>query len=159
MIRPKITVKKDDSTNYKALMSRLKGLKKCYVTIGFHDDAGEYDDGTSVVEVALWNEFGTDKTPSRSFIRSTIDENMSKINKWREEALENIIYKGWSAQKALEMIGFRIQVLIQNKIKSNVQPANAPSTQAHKAREGVPQRTLIETELMLRSVTYKVVMA
>jgi len=157
MIRSKITVRKDDSSKFKFLRAQLKHLKKAYVTIGFHSDAGQYADGTDVVQVALWNEFGTEKTPSRSFIRSTIDENADKINKWREEALENIIYKGWSVEKALAMIGFRLQTLIQNKIKSNVQPANAPSTQQHKAREGVPNRTLIETELMLRSVTYKVV--
>lgn len=156
MIKPKISFQWKNTELMTHLLKQLPQIKKMYVTIGFHDGAGSYDDGTSVVEVALWNEFGTRDIPSRSFIRSTIEENIDKINALREEALVRIIQDKWPAQKALEMIGFRIQVLIQNKIKSNVPPKAAASTVEHKKREGVPNRTLIETGLMLRSVTYKV---
>lgn len=138
------------------LLKQLPHLRKMYVTIGFHEDAGSYDDGTSVVEVALWNEFGTKTSPVRSFIRSTLEEKVDDINNWREEALKKIIEEGWTAEKALSMIGLRVSILIQNKIKSNVPPPNAPSTVDHKKSEGTANRTLIETGLMLRSVTYRV---
>lgn len=138
----------------------LKELKKAngsYVTVGIHEGAGSYSDGEDVVNVALWNEFGTDTIPERSFFRSAIDGNEDKINAWREEALVNIIENGWTSEKALEMIGFRIQVLVQNKIQSDVPPPNAKSTTDEKVRKGVAPRTLLDTRLMLRSVTYKVV--
>lgn len=157
MIKAKVVVQEKNSDLMRRLLREMPKLKKAHVTVGFHDDAGEYDGGEpSVVEVALWNEFGTKNVPARSFIRSTIEESIDKINHWREEALVSIIENGVPVEKALEAIGMRIQVLIQNKIKSNVPPPNAESTREAKRREGVPDRTLINTGLMLRSVTYRV---
>lgn len=157
MIRPRIRFEEKNDEVMKRLLREMPKLRGSYVSIGFHEGAGEYDDGTSVVEVALWNEFGTKDTPQRSFIRSTLEEHSDQINRWREEAMVAIVEKGVSTEKALESLGFKLQVLIQNKIKSNVPPPNAESTREHKKREGVPQRTLIETGLMLRSVSYRVV--
>lgn len=127
-----------------------------YVTIGVHEGAGSYDNGVSVVEVALWNEFGTETTPSRSFIRSTMDDKEQVINQWRDEMIANILFKQWTVEKALEAMGFRIQLLIQNKIKSNVPPALADSTMRAKIKKGRPAVTLIDSGLLLRSITYKV---
>ncbi len=160
-------VKVDNSKKIKAALKQVSGS---YVTIGIHKDAGEYDDGTDVATVALANEFGVPSKgiPQRSFFRTALEENEGKINAWREEALGNIIEKGWSVQKGLEMLGFRIQILIQNKIKSNVPPPNKASTLKEKQRQGVASKhgqkagfegrtgTLIESGLMLRSVGYKV---
>jgi hypothetical protein len=156
MIRPRVKVEVRNSKVMDRLLKELPALKKAYVTVGFHEDAGEYEDGTSVVEVALWNEFGTKTSPSRPFIRAAVDENIEKINKWREEALVDIIEKEMPVAKALESIGFKVQALIQDKIKSNVPPPNAESVRRQKQREGVPQSTLINTGLMLRSVSYRV---
>jgi hypothetical protein len=159
MIKPRVTVQVKNSALMDRLLKELPKLKKAYVTVGFHDDAGQYDDGTQVIEVALWNEFGTRSMPQRSFIRSAIEENVDKINQWREDALVNIIENGWDVKKALDGLGFNIQVLIQNKIKSNVPPPNAPSTVAAKRREGSSNwgHTLMDTELMIQSLTYRTV--
>lgn len=128
-----------------------------YVAIGVHEDAGTYGDGgPDVVEVALWNEFGTTNMPERSFIRSAIDDGMEQINQWREEFLTKMLTDGWTERKALEAMGFRIQTLIQNKIKSNVPPPLAESTVQAKMKDGVAPKTLIDTGLLLRSITYKV---
>lgn len=155
MIKPRVstTTKDDKVAAIKKMMAKQKGA---YVSIGFHEDAGTYPDGQSVVEVALWNEFGTETSPARSFIRSVMDENEQKLNLWREEMIDNVVAKGWTVEKALEAIGFRIQVLIQNKIKSNVPPPLADSTAKAKSAKGRPAVTLIDTALMLRSVTFKV---
>jgi hypothetical protein len=150
---------------FAALAGRLRGFERAYVSIGVHEGAGHYENGPEVAEVALWNEYGTAPranhpgTPERSFIRSTIDENDALINSWREEAITKILTGEWGPKKALEAIGFRVQVLIQNKIRSNVPPPNAPSTVEQKRRDGVPPNTLINSGLLLRSVTYRVVNA
>lgn len=159
MIIAKVQIKDSGKFWFKKLAKQLEGFDHAYVTIGVHEDAGQYPDGTMVAEVALWNEFGTRFIPERSFIRSAIDENQGLINAWREEAISKIIAGKWTVEKALDALGFRIQVLVQNKIRSNVPPPNAPATVAHKTKEGVPQRTLMETELLLRSIKYKVVLA
>jgi hypothetical protein len=151
------TTKNDKSEEF---FKKLKQIKTGYVTIGVHEDAGSYGDGTEVVKVALWNEFGTPDAdypiPERSFFRTAIDQNIDKINNWRDEMIDNIFEKGWSVEKALNAMGLRIQILVQNKIKSNVPPINAESTSASKKSRGVGQKTLMDSKLMLRSVTYKV---
>lgn len=150
------------------VMKKIKQLAKSYVTIGIHESAGSYPGGASVVEVGMWNEFGTETAPERSWMRATIDENLGLLNQWREEMFTNIVEKGWTVQKALEAIGMRIQILLQNKIKSNVPPPYgtgkgkadaveiAKRQAAKEARVG-HHETLRETELLLRSITYQVV--
>lgn len=169
MIYSKISTTEKGGEKFKRVLHELEKYKEAYVTIGLHEGAGDYPDGTSVVEVGLWNEFGTRTIPERSWLRSAIDDNASKINAWREEAIENILEKGWSVEKALEMVGLRIQILIQNKIKSNIPPeygagrhgnsqASIDRAQNAKRALGQPPVTLIASNLMLRSVTTKVVL-
>lgn len=156
---------------YKQIVSEFKKAKNSYVTVGVHEGAGKYEDGTDVGLVALYNEFGTShkgfKIPPRPFMAMAIDGGMSKINAWKEEAVGKIADGTFTAKKALEMIGFRTQVLVQNQIKANTPPPNAPSTVARKQNSGrLPKKlkkefsnrtsTLIDTGLMLRSVQFKV---
>lgn len=140
----------------KMLVKKIKDAEDAYVTVGVHEDAGSYKDGQSVVMVALWNEFGTNKTPERSFLRSTINGNVGLINKWREEVIGNILNKDWTVEKALTALGFRVQILIQNAIKSDIGPPNAAYTVERKRLAGIAPRTLIETGLLLRSIGFKV---
>jgi|SRR6185503_4048865 len=137
------------------------------VTIGVHSGAGDYE-GTnvSVSRVALWNEFGTPNarypTPERSFLRSTLKDNRDKIAAWREEAIRNILEKDWTAEKALSMVGLRIQFLVQNRIRSNIPPPNAPGTlngmfgKPGKIELGQGTNTLIATGKLLRSISFQV---
>lgn len=155
MISAKVTVNTTDTL--KKVKKTLERIKGSYVTVGVHEDAGEYEDGTSVAEVALWNEFGTERIPERSFIRSTLHENMSRINGWRQDLLSDVIEDKITLEHALDVLGFRMRELVRAKINSNIPPPNAPSTVAHKRLEGVPPRTLVETGLLARSVEYKVV--
>lgn len=169
--RAKTVVKGQEKMD--ALRKVLSQYKEAYVTVGIHSDAGKYTDGTNppeVYEVALWNEFGTADVPERSWFRSTLNENESKINQWREEMIDNILFKNWTIQKALDAIGIRLVILFQNKIKSNVPPeygtgkhGNSSEViaqrQAAKAKEtGGNINTLINTGLMLRSVTSRTVL-
>lgn len=155
MLKPKITIKVTDKTD--SLKKALKQFKTAYVTVGVAPGAGEYADGTSVADVALWNEFGTSKIPERSFIRSTLHEHQTQINAWRSSLVEQVLESRMTVHKALDILGFKIRELIRAKINSNIPPPNAPSTIAHKKREGVPPRTLMETGLLARSIEYKVV--
>lgn len=160
MIKPKISWKFKNSELMDHLLKEFPKMKGSYVTVGFYAGT-KYDDGTDVVEVALWNEFGTKNTPQRSFIRSAVDENIEKINSWREQALIEIVEHKKSVKSALDGLGFKLVTLVQNKIKSNVPPPLAESTREGKQREGSTNwnRTLMDTETMLNSVTSQTVMA
>jgi len=127
-----------------------------YVTVGVHEGAGQYESGVEVWKVALWNEFGVPKNhiPERSFIRSALDENTEKINGWRVELVGKIM-DGLPIEDALDALGFRVQQLIQNKIKSNVPPPNVAKVTSKKIRDGHEPQTLMDTKLMLRSITFR----
>ena len=131
-----------------------------FVTIGVHTDAGEYKSGVSVVEVALWTEFGTsgpgDGVPEYAWLRTAITKNKAKIEKMRSHVVKKVQAGEMDVEQALEYMGFNIQMLVQNNIKSNLPPPNAPSTAASKQKRGVPQRTLIDSGLLLRSIGFKV---
>lgn len=160
MVKPKISVEFKNTAVMDRLLKELPKMKKAYVSVGVHSDAEPYADGAEVAQVALWNEFGTKKTPQRSFIRAAINEHIDQINIWREEALVNIIENGWSVKKSMDGLGYKIVVLIQNKIKSNVPPPNKPSTRKHKQSEASTNwnRTLMDTEHMLQSMSFHTVM-
>ena len=157
MIKAKSQTKDSNPRAFEKIAAIMKKTKDAYVSVGVHEGAGSYEGGQEVLQVALWNEFGTETIPSRPFFRTAIDQNEGLINQWREEMVHKMILGEITPKKALEAIGFRVQVLVQNQIKSNMPPPNAPSTIAHKAREGVAPVTLIETGLLLRSITFKVV--
>lgn len=160
MIRSKVTTSVKGQEAVDRFLKEMARARKSYVSIGIHEGAGDYpDEDVSVVEVAFWNEFGTRYSPERAWMRTTMDENEDKLNAWREELMEKMMHEGMPIEKALDIMGFRIMTLLQNKIKSNMPPANAPSTLAAKAKAGVAPTTLMYSGLMLRSVTYRVVIA
>ena len=61
----KVSVKGGDKLK-KALREMGKGGVKG-VEVGYWDS--EYEDGMPVAQVAVWNEFGTERTPERPFMR------------------------------------------------------------------------------------------
>lgn len=157
MLRPKVSIKEKGKSEWKKATKELEKLKDAYVSVGLHEDAGAYDSGVSVVQVGLWNEFGTETAPERSWLRSTVDEHAGDLNRWRVELLKKIMAGEETAEHALETLGFRVRELVRNKINSNVPPPNAPSTIAAKHRAGVAPHTLVNSTLLSRSVEYKVV--
>lgn len=159
LIKATTQITDSDPGMFKRLRKLMHDIENAYVSVGVHEDAGSYPgtNAPTVVEVALWTEFGTRSQPERSWLRSAVDENMGLIDRWREEVLEQIWEEKITVAQGLEIIGFRMQVLVQNKIKSNVPPPNAESTLAEKRRDGVGDGTLIHSGLLMRSVTFKVV--
>jgi hypothetical protein len=156
MIKAHTTTKDSGPKKAQDLVKELKKLKTAFVSIGVHEGGKAYKTGESVVSVALWNEFGTERIPQRSFIRSTVDEHAPEINEWRAQAIEKIMAGRSTVDHELNAIGNRIQLLIQNKINSNVPPPNAASTRARKKRNKVAPRTLVDTGVLYESITYKV---
>jgi len=155
-----MSVKDSNPKAFATLAKRLADADRAYVTVGIHEDAGRYPgpDAPLVSEVAWWNEFGTSEIPERSFFRSTFTQKAADIEKIKKEELKKIMDGKSTVTKSLSVIGFRAQVMVQNKIKSNIPPPNAPSTKKAKAREypANANRTLMASELLLRSVTFKV---
>ena len=158
------TIEKD--YGFKRIMKQYELLaRKPYVKVGLlsgpsnkpkevrtSDGGTKLKEELTILEVAVFNEFGTKNIPERSFIRSTYDE---KKNEWwaLTKNLKSKIYKGTSDVKtSLKIIGEKIVADDQKKIRSNVPPPNKPST----VRRKKSSKTLIDTGQLLGSIKYKV---
>lgn len=118
------------------------------VEVGFLDRA-TYPDGTPVALVAAANEFGTSKIPPRPFFRTMIRKNSEK---WPINLRTALTNTGGDAATSLGQVGQEIQEELQDSIRSNVPPPNAPATAKAKGFD----RTLIDTGVMLNTVKHNV---
>lgn len=142
--------------NGAALTAALKKAGDAYVAVGVVKEAGTYANGASVTDVATYMEFGTETVPERSFMRRTFYEKAPQILRWRREALEAVMYHRESIEKALGRLGFLVAALVVNTVKSNVGPALSPRYAAYKKAHGLKAGTLRATDLLLRSIGFKV---
>ena len=119
------------------------------VEVGFMSSASApYPDGTSVAAVAAFNEFGTAHSPPRPFFRNAIVKNSGK---WPKNVATALKDNDYDPVAALDAVGAEIEDEIRLEIRSNTPPPNAPSTVAAKGFS----RTLIDTSILLNSVTHK----
>ena len=103
---------------------------------------------------ASWATIGAHsiKIPERSFMRTSFDENIAKIQRDIDNQHSLVIQGKKDIRSALGEVGLRHQRRIKAKILSNIAPENAPSTK----RKKKSSRTLIDTGAMLNSVHYVV---
>lgn len=110
--------------------------------------------GLTLVEVATFNEFGTERIPERSFIRGTVDTYRSRYVEQTKQLYAKVCDPGGSmtVQQALAIMGMVIQGDIQARISAGIMPANAPST----VRQKGSSTPLIDTGQLRQSIRYKV---
>lgn len=146
----------------KKLWTDFRDLGKHYVAVGWDANAGKYPGGQTVAQVAIFNEFGTHnedgsvRSPARPFMRPAYQENKPAIDALRVKVVEQIAGGKITPEKALDIIGYRLQLYIQAKIKANPAPPLAAKTLQRKRDAGRPAVTLIDTRRMLDTLTYKI---
>lgn len=131
----------------------IEKLKKMKVRVGYQQGKDFYDeDGkkVDVLDVAMFNELGTARTPSRPFMRKSVDDNADKITSFCKSRLKGIADGSKNAETVLKEIGAMQVGLIQKTIKDGDFVPNAPSTIAKKGSD----KPLIDTGQMRQSVHY-----
>ena len=138
-----------------------KKLKDQGVSVGVQQSAGVHDesDGVTVAQVGFWNEFGTENTPERSFMRSTVADNRQKYRQIMQKIVNKevkLISTGKVSQfdRDLGRLGQVVQNDIQGKMVSIRTPPNAESTKAQKKGVGNP---LIDTGQLLNSIRWAII--
>lgn len=130
------TVKtKDKDKGYKALVVRAKDMARSMpVRVGIHPDAGSehYPDGTSVLDVAIWNEFGTENIPERSFLRAWFEKNQPRALAMLKRINQLVLEGKLTREQGLNQLGLRWVAEIQERMSKGIPPPNAPSTIAKK---------------------------
>lgn len=134
----------------------MKGLKdvadrlgdSLSLSVGFLE-GGIYTDGTSVAEVAMFQEYGTRTIPPRPFMRKTI---ATHGEEWAGNAAQLLRENNLDLSIVAPLMGELIKGQIQQSIVEFTEPPNAPST----IRKKGFNKPLIDTGHMLRSVDYNV---
>lgn len=144
-------------------MKELRELASLEVRIGYQrgETSIASDDDKSradLVDIAMWNEFGTSSKfgnaniPSRPFMRDSVDKHMEAINHMLM-AQKDVLLDGATAKAILNTVGLFQQDLIQTEIEQGDFIANAPSTIKKKGSD----KPLIDTGTMKNSVHYYIV--
>lgn len=144
------TTRKNKNSIRKLKKSIKKGVSR--VEIGVVKSEKHTGSETTIAQVAAWNEFGTDNIPERSFLRSTIKEERSRIKKEMRTMLPKIAKGELTTDNALGRLGTFTAGKVQKKIVDLRTPPNAPSTRFLKKSTN----PLIDTGQLLQSVTYRV---
>ena len=138
----KITTLKDHT---KKITAELRKIGSQKLVVGVIDP--------TVAGYATYNEFGTKDIPQRSFLRSTYDEQIGKWERQLENGIKGILKMGTDSSRVWDLLGERAKADVENKLRSNISPQNAPSTIKAK---GSGKTTLFNTGALLRAITYEV---
>ena len=136
--------------------AKLPKGNKSVLKVGFFDTA-KYENGEYVAQVAFWNEYGTlskkgnKHIPPRPFMRNVTDNQnaMSRIFNVAKIELD----KGTECDKIASICGEQLAQMVKLSITGGSYIPNSAYTIKKK---GAGKRPLIDTALMLGSVSYKV---
>lgn len=164
---------KEIDHGFKGIIKELKKLeKKPYVKIGYPAESKKTDaqkeqmvraggenlaivesEFVTVLDVAIFHEFGTVHMPQRSFIRASFDQNRKKYEDMNKKLLIKIYSGKMTVNKALDILG----LTIQNDIKTFLASGEVNPESERAILEG--GNTLVDTAQLLNSITYIKVMS
>lgn len=146
----------------KKFFKELEELKKLEVRVGFqrgkkceNDEGKELPD---IMDIAMWNELGTDRIPSRPFMRKSVDENKERIKDFNEEIVKRFMKGQETVGSMLKKIGNMQKGLIQEKITDGEFEANSEAYVESLRRKSdgkdFNKKPLILTGQMRQSVSF-----
>jgi hypothetical protein len=164
----KVTIT-DTDRGYKALMARLYkasgGPPSVRVGILAQDADTAYvrkadraantnsvESAVTLLQVAIFNEFGTSRIPARSFLRAWVDENEETIREKFFILMKSVVKGERTKEQILDLIGLWAVGQIQERISAGIEPGNAQSTIDRKGSS----KPLIDTGLLRSSISHMV---
>ncbi len=127
--------------------------------LGIDKELKGKDGKTTILEYAVYNEFGTKNIPPRPFMRRTFEKDGDIISRYIDKRTEEVFDGKISGIQALKRIG----EFVRSKIMKNISTANSwatplsPSTIKRKTRKGQKDRgVLIDEGILLKSIRYQI---
>ena len=142
----------DKDFGYKRAIKSISALGGRGVAAGMLANSGKEKDGADLVDVAIWNEYGTKHIPSRPFLRQATDKNLDKWLDLSEKLAGGVLDGRVSPQQLLNLVGVRAKADIQNEIRDGDFVPNAPATIRRKGSS----QPLIDTGRMRQSINYRI---
>lgn len=126
-----------------------KAVNGPHVAVGVQGEeaSSTYDDGTTVIESAVYTEFGTKKSPERPWLRGGTDNNADGFYKLLAKLISSKKYP--DRVRALQKAGKWFKGKLKQGIENFSAPRNAVSTVQAKGFNN----PLIETRKLKESVT------
>ena len=160
--KPKVRTKVIDH-GFKGIIKELRKLEsKPHVKVGYpaeskiKDNPKESSDGSNslltVLDVAIFSEFGTDQLPERSYVRAAFDRNRKKYERMNKKLLVKIYAGQMSVEKALDILG----LMIENDIKNYMREGRVKPKSQRAIDDG--GKTLIDTSQLMNSIVFKRIM-
>ncbi len=110
----------------KTLTEQMDGVE---IVAGVLPTAGKEKEGADLVDVAIWNEYGTKNIPKRPFMRIAARDNEKDWQGMAAKLAEGVIDGTKGLQQGLEKIGNKMVGDIQEVIGDRSRlKANAPAT-------------------------------
>jgi len=147
----------DIDHGYARIMRDMQRLKGASTRIGIQ--AGEKrDDGVDMVDIAAFNEFGTERIPARPAHAQAFDANRQVMEQSITRAFDGILAGRLTVEKAMGLLGEKYQAIVRDHIEAFTDPPNAESTQERKGAKVGPgvmvDNPLIDTGQMVQSVRH-----
>ena len=118
------------------------------VRVGFPSGKAQGD----VLDIAVWNHFGTRTIPARPFLDNAMRDNRAKYRRLMRASAERMLRGETAIGPVLDILGSVAVADVQAEIVALQDPANAPSTIKAKGSSS----PLIDTGRMRQAVTYDV---
>ena len=119
------------------------------------------DGKTSILEYAIYNEFGTSSIPARPFMRNALDSNKEYIGNLIKTAVADVAKGSIKGKLALMRVGETIRGLVIQSIATAQTWAtpNNPKTLKIKTKNGQANNTkpLIDNRFLIKSIRYQIV--
>lgn len=157
-------IRKSDATAWANLRAMAKTLRGIELRVGWFS-TNRYGDGTPVAYVATIHEFGAPRRniPARPFMRPTIEREERNWRAFIAQDSKKMLTGQQTASGLFNTLGLNISGEIARSISQVFAPPLKPATiaakrakLADKGTTGALDKPLVETGLMLDSVTHTV---
>ena len=132
------------------------------IAVGFPKGAAtsaQYDDGTSIVDVAFWNNYGTKNEeggvaiPARRFMDIAGKKSTIELSGVIKKLIPKVNAGKMNFNDVAEIVGQKATAIFKREITDLSEPPNAPSTIAQK---GSSNPLIGRTGLMRQTVTFNI---
>jgi len=151
MLKVKAGIKKGDPNLAKTLRRMARIAKKLRgaesLAVGLPKGSQPYPDGTDVLSVGIWNEFGTETIPERAFLREGARQNQKEWLKLARALYKKALREDLDPNQLMGQLGEKMQNDIQASIDSGAWEPNAEPYKSQKAKLGKTKPLIVTGHL------------
>lgn len=154
----KITSKLDTIKKIDKTLNELKSKRLLVGVIGEGVNSPQ-EGGATILEYAVFNEYGTSTIPARPFFRTATKTRKSirEIQEFIVKQVEQVVRGNKNSDMGLNSIGLYVVGRIQRSIKSGNWEDNKESTKKRKRKKGGGLKpVLIDSGSLIKSIDYEI---